>query len=335
AYELFSYDTGKKAYTYKMTRDNNHLAFAVKFVGGKLAVVERETTDDDGKSLMSVLFYDYGATSVTLPQADDNPDGGNNDNETGDDNEPGDDGNDAATGSEVTKAQWQAALGKDAYRNVTLQTDCYERSTTTVLYSSCMQFDLPNERIKISASDGYELLIGKYQGKYCKLEKSGLLPSWKEISQAQFEEEIDSTLSELAVLADKYDAFTYNAEKGVYTAVKITIDESVCRDFEIAFEDGKCTRWQFIDEDNDVNIAEFTDRGVTSIPFFPNESSGDSGNTGNNPDDKAPEETPDSDNKDDNKDDNKGDSTDSGGDIKTETVAPEESDAPETNPDEK
>ncbi|MDE6397815.1 MAG: hypothetical protein K2L51_00680, partial [Clostridiales bacterium] len=36
AYELFSYDTGKKAYTYKMTRDNNHFAFAVKLVGGKL-----------------------------------------------------------------------------------------------------------------------------------------------------------------------------------------------------------------------------------------------------------------------------------------------------------
>ncbi len=218
-YTRVTYDEDKKAYVYSETEEgfdeNNQpitytMNTTIKIADGKLAVAE--VSESDGKSVWEMYFqmYNYGTTSVTLPQA---TDVGGEGEGNGEGEGEGEGENEGST--RVTQEQWEYAFSEQALANVTVSADITENgqsSTETMLIAldaGCLQV----------TNGGQILILAKVGEKYYMI-ADGVA---SDIGQTMYEQSVGQVMSGFTDFATHFNEFTYDEAQGAYVCYNTTI----------------------------------------------------------------------------------------------------------------
>lgn len=263
AYTSFSYDASKNGYVATEIPNfpsDEFDTFTVKIVGGKLSVAQMDMSIDEGGiiSSMSMIFqiYDYGATSVTLPNVS---------------------GGEAANGK-VSESQWNNAFSQNAFQNVTID------MTSPALqgYDPQFKIDLPNDRVYQSMYAGkpdqsgnmkMEFIVAYVDGDYHKFNRDEG-EDWKYDAPAT-SLPVDVAADVIGMVGDfSYSAFTYNAAEKAYTAqnVEASNNQGTYESVKIKFDGArlKSIETAYSAEQSPIHIAttmtvNFSAYGTTVI----------------------------------------------------------------------
>lgn len=230
----FLYDSSAKAYVRDIKLgDNMRVCKSVKISRGKLSVVKEIIIGSDYSETVTMSFYNYGSTKVTLPKIKE--EGGNGSSTNPD------------TPFTVSDSAWVAALSKRAFTNVTMESSAMGMVGT---------IKIANGKIYrgglFIVRDNNGNTTSRYFEHYYEI-VNGVTYVYKQVGNGTWTKEpapeendiLASLLADITIFKNSKSGFTYDEAKQAYTASTITInvmgEETTFTDVTLQFRDGKLT----------------------------------------------------------------------------------------------
>lgn len=232
----FLYDSSAKAYVRDIKLgDNMRVCKSVKISRGKLSVVKEIIIGSDYSETVTMSFYNYGSTKVTLPKIKAEGEGGNG----------------SASNPDnpyiVSDSAWVTALSKRAFTNVKMESSAMGMVGTIKIANG----KIYRGGLFIVRDDNGNT-TGRYFEHYYEI-VNGVTYVYKQDGNGTWTKEpapeendiLASLLADITIFKNSKSGFTYDEAKQAYTASTITInvmgEETTFTDVTLQFRDGKLT----------------------------------------------------------------------------------------------
>lgn len=256
----FTYDSDKNAYIgYDVDGYREAYSVSVKITGGKVSVIQMDMSEEMAGSLPkygSLIYqaYDFGTTSVTLPNASESV-------------TPGIIITPIGSGM-VTEDQWNDALGVAAFLNVTMKVTTERRGKeSSIVYkydgsTGCvLQEEKDNSRLHAYTDDGLYQFSLSDDGEWEFMSKITA-------DDLYFDKDVERNIVSI-VSVFKYSIFTYS--DGVYSVTDYTdedMDGYVADYVHVTFDSGRLVRFEYsvsYQGKNETTVMVFYDYDNTTV----------------------------------------------------------------------